>query len=255
MKHGLKKRNQQGIALLSAVLIITIFAIMGMMNAQKSKESEKIAGSVVRYNTVFEAAEQSLRDATNYLESINGTPYVGNGSKGRSAAENFDIANIDNVDLVTNPSKAIIWDREILSEAACTPDPSAPSSCPTSVNFIKDLDSTELWINLAIKSDFGDACTGTATASDNEVACNNYLRDIETYTVIQELRNLTGSSDDEGNDTAKTGAMGVSGTGNETYYLITVKSSGFPPGTTDTQKDNPQHARENVILQGVFARL
>lgn len=248
MSNYLNKRDQQGVALLSALLIVTIFAIMGMMNAKKAKESEKIAGAVVRYNTVFEAAEQSLRDAGDYLLRIRGTPYVGDGSKGAEFAESFDISTLDTVSLVMDPNKAIVWNRDMLSVSAC-----GVGGCAAGVDFVNRLDSG-LWNNLAVKTDFGGACGGSSAATD-EVACNNYLRDIETYTVIQQLRTKSGAGGGVGGPSAMPGTMGLTGAGYETYYLITVKGSGFPPGTTAAQKSNPLNSRENVILQGVFARL
>lgn len=248
MKNStLNKKNQQGIALVSAVMIIMIFAIMGMMNVQKAKESERMAGSIVRYDTVFEAAEQSLRNAGNYLLSVRGTPYVGTGSNGKNTAKNFDTSQIDDIDLVMDPDSAIVWNRTSLADEVC-----GSGACKAGINFVTRQDSKELWVDLAIKSDFGQACS---TPGANEISCNNYLRDIETYTVIEQLRSDDGDGGGDGGVTAMQGSAGFTGTGYETYYLITVKGSGFPPGTSDDDKESPYNTRENIILQGVFARL
>lgn len=240
------KHHQQGIALISAVLIIMIFAIMGMMNAQKAKESERMAGAVVRYDTVFEAAEQSLRDAGDYLLRVDGTPYVGEGNKGRELAANFDISKLDTVNLVMNPDSAIVWGRAALAKSFC-----GTGNCQAGVDFVSRLDDDN-WAALAIQSDFGGTCSAT-TASSNAVACDNYLRNIRTYTVIERLLS-EGVADGNNNVSAMQGNVGLSASGNETYYLITVKASGFPPGIADADK-TALNSRENVIIQGVFSRL
>lgn len=242
------KKNQQGIALLSAVLIIMIFAIMGMMNAQKAKESEKMAGAAVRYDTVFEAAERTLRDAGDYLLRIDGVPYADDGSKGRSKVANFDVSGLANattlVNLVTDPDSAIVWKRETLEREVC-----GAGNCSAGVDFVPRLDGV-LWNDLAIQSDFSGTCTG-----NDDIACNNYLQDIRAYTFIEQLRTNSRSGAGELSHTGMKGTTGLTGVGSETYYLITVKASGFPPGTTNTGKSDPLNARENIILQGVFARL
>ncbi len=248
----INKKNQQGIALLATVLVITIFAIMGMMNAQKAKESEKLAGANVRYDTVFETAERSLRDAGDYLLRISGTPYADNGSQGRVAVANFDITALDAnrlTSLISDPAASIVWLQNTLRDTVC-----GMGLCRSGVDFVSRLDDG-LWQNLAIQSNFNTtSCpTPTSTPGTDEAACNNYLRDIQTYTFIEQLAVMgIGGSDGTGGDTNMQGTGSITGVGAETYYLITVKASGFPPGTTDTTALN---SRENVILQGVFARL
>lgn len=255
--YTINKNRQQGIALLSVVLITTIFAILGMMNAQKAKESERMAGSNVRYTSVFEAAEQTLRDAGDYLLRIDGSPYVDNGANGRDKAANFDTSNIDTVDFVSDPGSAIVWNRETLATDAC-----GAGSCLAGIDFVTRMDSN-IWKDLAIQSSFdasgcdatSTTATTTTTAATGEVACENYRRDVETYTFIERLRTNDGSGGGGGGASAREGSLGLVGTGYETYYLITVKGSGFPPGTSNTDKNNPLNSRENVIIQGIFARL
>ncbi len=243
----INKHNQQGIALLATVLIISIFAIMGMMNAQKAKESEKLAGANVRYDTVFEAGERSLRDASDYLLRISGTPYADDGSKGRAAIQNFDITALDATllaNLTSQPEAAIVWQRDTLRDNVCGID-----NCQSGVNFVNRLDDN-LWRTQAIQSSFDTAsCPSLGT---DDVACNNYLRDIQTYTLIEKLAVMDSGGLDAG-QTNKKGSSGLAGVSKETYYLITVKASGFPPGTPDTDR-TALNSRENVILQGVFAR-
>ncbi|PIE44782.1 MAG: hypothetical protein CSA44_03150 [Gammaproteobacteria bacterium] len=241
---SINRNSQQGIALLATVLIITIFAIMGMMNAQKAKESEKLAGANVRYDTVFEAAERSLRDAGDYLLRI-GVPYADNGSKGRSNVANFDISALTSdllVKLTSHPNWAIVWFRDTLRTTVC-----GGSGCQSGIDFVARLDDG-LWKNQAIQSVFNSA--GCPTPGTDEVACNNYLRDIQTYTLIELLAVMESGGIDAGPSNVK--GASLTSVPEEAYYLITVKASGFPPGTTNTTALN---SRENVILQGVFARL
>lgn len=233
MKHYQLKRTQHGIALVAAVMIIIIFAIMGMMGAQKAKDSEKIAGANVRYGTVFEAAEQSLRDAAVYVGSISKTPLAGNGSNGRASAENFNLSNINEIALTTDPSATIIWKREDLETAACG------SSCTQGFNFTAQLDEDSFWVNNAIKSSF---------VADN-IADDNYLEEAQTYTLIEQIS--SGSSG--GPPSSKTSGAADSsqkGIDSMTFYLVTVKASGYTPGMAKTA-DN---ANENIIVQSVFAK-
>ncbi len=242
----INKNNQQGIALIATVLIITIFAIMGMMNAQKAKESEKLAGANVRYDTVFETGERSLRDAGDYILRITGTPYADDGSQGRDAVANFDISALTAdllVDLTQQPASAIVWFRDTLRDTVC-----GASNCKSGVDFVSRLDD-DLWQNQAIQSSFNNA--SCPSPSTDDIACNNYLRDIQTYTFIEQLA-VMDSGGINANMTNPKGSASLTGVAEETYYLITVKASGFPPGTPNTTALN---SRENVILQGVFARL
>ncbi len=246
-RKSINKNNQQGIALIATVLIITIFAIMGMMNAQKAKESEKLAGANVRYDTVFEAAERSLRDSGDYLLRISGTPYVDNGSKGRDAIANFDISALTTdllINLTSHPDWAIVWFRDTLRDTVC-----GGSNCPSGIDFVARLDDN-LWKNQAIQSSFN--ITGCPTPGTDDIACNNYLRDIQTYTFIEQLAVMESGGIKVGESNMK--GASLTSVPEETYYLITVKASGFPPGTPDTSK-TALNSRENVILQGVFARL
>lgn len=238
MKQYKHKDNQQGIALLAAVMIIVIFAIMGMMSAKQAKQGEQIAGANVRYGTVFEAAELTLRDAMDYLRRIQGgAPYIGVvGSGGRTMATNFNPTNLVQVDVKSDPAKAIVWDRGELKKAFC-------DSCQ-SLDFSGQMDSAK-WKRIGIPTTFA--------AGDN-IAGNNYLKDIETYTFIEALQSGNGGKvGEQFNDTAMQANAG-GGSSADTpsiFYLITVKASGFPPGTANKTAGN---SRENVILQAVLRR-
>lgn len=232
MKHYQFKRTQHGIALVAAVMIIIIFAIMGMMGAQRAKDSEKIAGANVRYGTVFEGAEQSLRDAAVYVGSISKTPLAGNGSNGRASAENFNLSNINEIALTTDPNAAIIWKRGNLEVAAC-----GASGCAKGLSFTSQLDKDSFWTNNAIKSTF---------AADG-IADNNYLEEVETYTLIEQVGGGLTNGPTEGQ---QSGAPNPNKKGSEIFYLVTVKAAGYTPGMAKTA-DN---ANENIIVQSVFAK-
>ncbi|PID65059.1 MAG: hypothetical protein CR962_00250 [Gammaproteobacteria bacterium] len=249
----INKNNQQGIALIATVLVISIFAIMGMMNAQKAKESEKLASANVRYDTVFEASERTLRDAGDYLIRISGIPYADDGSQGRDAVANFDISALTTdllVNLTHKPNAAIVWYRDTLRDTVC-----GVGNCKSGIDFATRLDG-DLWLDEAIKSSFGNSagCPDiTATPGSNDITCNNYLHDIQTYTLIEQLAVMGGGGIEAGESNV-VGASPLTAVAKETYYLITVKASGFPPGTSDANK-TALNSRENVIIQGVFARL
>lgn len=242
MKHYQLHKRQHGLALLAAVLIVTIFTILGMMSAQKAREDEKITGGTVRYSTVFEAAEQSLRDAASYIKKIKGLPLVGDGSGGRDLAKNFpNRLSAETVEsLISDPSKTIVWSKETLEHAFC-----GDNGCTGGLNFVDHLDKA-IWQTKGILSTFNDNDT---TASDN------YINNTQTYTFIEELQSADSTGKGKYGDSRMIPESAKSGSGGQdtVFYLITVKASGFPPGIKDEEK-TAANARENVMLQAVFAR-
>lgn len=241
MKHYQSRNTQQGLALLAAVLIITIFTVIGMMSAQKAKEDEKITGGTVRYSAVYEAAEQSLRDAARYLGQIKGLPIVGVGSGGKGIAEKFPATiSDDNIEkITTDPNKAIVWSRETLEQQFC-----GASGCAGGLNFISHVDK-DVWKKQAILSTF----------SSDGGATDNYINNTVTYTFIEELQSADSVGKVKYGDSRMVPESAKSGSGGQdtVFYLITVKASGFPPGTKEADK-TAINARENVVLQAVFAR-
>lgn len=217
------KKNQQGLALLASIIIIVIFTIIGITMAQRAKENTKLSGAIVRYDVVFEAAEQTIRDAVRYIAYPPEIPIAGTGSNGRTDAANFNTATMDVSDVTINPNKSFIWDKGELEKQLCR-----SVSCNGGIDFLSKLDD-DIWKNSGILSSF------------NDVDSKNYLREVQTYTFIQKLRTI----DFGGGNTNSQKIVN--------YYLITVKASGYPPGTSDANK-TPNNARENVILQAVFAR-
>ncbi len=242
MKEPKFKKTQSGLALLAAVLIIVIFTIMGMMNAKQAKESEKMAGGNVRYESVFQAAELSLRNSVEYINHADGTlqtGYAGSGSTGRANAENFDMSGLEanRPIILYDPENAIVWDREKLQETIC-----GAGECTSGIDFMSRLDRS-FWEEHGIISSF-----------DNNSDDKNYIRNIETYVFIQYLSSISGGAG--GGDVIAIGSdfhPDGKSNGKEIFYLITVKASGFPPGTDKDNKD-PLDARENVVLQAVFAK-
>lgn len=237
MKHQQLKKSQQGMALVAALLVIIIFAVMGMMNAQKAKDSEKLAGGSVRYGIVFEAAERTLRDAVNYISHINGTPMAGSVSAttiNNFNTKGFDTTNISQAALQANPKKSIVWDRSKLAKKVC-----GTENC--AVQFAKRLDD-EVWAKRALKTTF---------TNDTNVSAKNYLKDTETYTVIEALKNAGGVSEPTFGESRMQESSSGGIANKMSYYLLTVKASGFPPGETDR---SAAKSRENVIVQAVFAK-
>ncbi len=236
-----KRNNQRGMALLAAVLIITVFAIIGMMSAKRAKESEKIAGGNSRYQVVFQAAEISLRNAVEYINKANGdivSGYAGSGSEGKKAAANFDMSKLsaNKLNILYSPENTIVWDKEILKKEVCQSNP-----CPGGIDFNARMDQ-DFWKTHGIKSKF-------ISNSDK-----NHIRNTETYVFIELLQEgVNGGGVPATVGDKKLGSSGSSTGAKETFYLITVKASGFPP---DTKVDSriPLNSRENVIIQAVFAK-
>lgn len=229
-RYNLKKQ-QQGLALIATLMVVVIFTFIGMSITTKGKKNQQMTGANVRYNVVFEASEMTLRRVLAFLNTIkNGAPKTVdkvNASSISEAIGNFNVDNVFNNDFVHD--KGLVWSIGALAEAC--------SSCDKNINFIENIDNKELW-SLAIKSTFKD-----------DVYKNNYLSHVNTYTFIEVLRDSSANADNysvDGNFT--------SGAGRGYYYLITVKGSGFAPGTSKTDKDTPSNARENVILQAIYAQ-
>ncbi len=239
MKYFQGKNQQQGLALLAALLIIFVFAIMGLTAVRNAKESEKIAGSDVRYGAVFEAAEQTLRRAVAYLGTINGVPKAGNGIANKTIAENFNIAEAKSDDNDFRREDTFIWSRDKLrAELNSQCQVKKDGKC---LGFIEEIDNEKVW-ELAVKSEFTD-----------NVTANNYLNHIETYTFVEELTSTAISANKPrfcgGNlDSCESSIQKLK---QKSFYLITIKATGFPPGITKTA----ENARENVLIQAVFVKL
>ncbi len=241
MKNFQGKNQQQGLALLAALLIIVIFAIMGLTAVRNAKESEKMAGTDVRYGAVFEAGEQTLRRVAAYLGAIDGVPKAENGRANRAVAENFDTAQIKKTNFDFRRSDSFIWSREEL-RTVLKPLCKNKDDEGECIGFVEEIDNDPFW-KVGIKSAF----------TDNIVA-NNYLSDIETRTFVEELRSTTISvkSPVFGNSRLDAGQRNSKELKKKSYYLITIKSSGYPPGIANK---SAQDARENVIIQAVFVKV
>lgn len=143
------------------------------------------------------------------------------------------VARQQSAQLVDDPELAFIWQHGALEKEICTVTP-----CPSGINFINEMDREEVW-KLAIVS------------NPENIDTKNYLTNTQTYTFVQLLRDVDGGTGSGGLSGSELGGGGSSGK----YYLITVKGSGFPPGMSDDDKKDPKNARENVILQAVYAHL
>ncbi len=235
MKH-IQKKQQRGIAALAALLVIIIFAIMGITVANKAKENEKLVGADVRYGAVFEAGEQTLRRVVRYLNEIKGSIKEGDGSVGLSTDKQW----VKNFEITEQMRKhdfqddgVFVWSTEEFKTV-----------CPD-CDFAAEVDAG-FWREKAVPSDFFN--------KDN-VSEKNYLKNIRTYTFVEEI--LEPENSISAGATSKTGGFpGPTSTGGSTekkFYLITIKSSGFPPGKSDDKK-TADEARENVIIQSIFVK-
>lgn len=236
-RYNLKKQ-QRGLALIATLLVVAIFTFIGMNIATKGKKNQEMTGANVRNNVVFEASEMTLRRALQFINAIkHGAPKTVdrvNASAFDEDVRNFNVEEVF-VDKDKTPpdfvhDKGLVWNSGALAKAVC-------SNCDKNINFIKEIDNKKLW-NLAIKSTFED--------DDYE---ENYLSHVETYTFIELLRDNSINADNYSVDGNFTG-----GAGRAYYYLITVKGSGFPPGTSSENKKISTNSRENVILQAVYAQ-
>lgn len=190
----------------------------------------------MRHNAVFEASEMTLRNAMRFIRSIRtGEPKAGdnadlsNNSTVKNLVENFDSQKaIENsIQFVTDPNYVFIWDSGKLQQAVC-------GTCTEGFSFVDNIDDANLW-GKAIKSTFSETEFGT-----------NYLSNVETYTFIELLRDVSANSSAYAGSGNFTG-----GAGRGYYYLITVKGSGFPPNVDTSDMTN---SRENVVIQAVYAQ-
>lgn len=242
MNNISKRKQQQGIALIATLLVVIIFTVIGMNIANNGKKNQEMTGANVRNNIVFEASEMSLRRAIRFIRAIrNGEPSASDDAsltKNESIkklVENFNIdaARKNSVQFVTNPAYAFVWKTGAIRKKVCR---SSLVDCSDRFDFVANIDNKDVW-KYAIKSTFDDS---------DDTFGENYLSQVETYTFIELLRDAsvnTSTYDLDGNFTG--------GAGRGYYYLITVKGSGFPPGTEDT---STVLGRENIILQTVYAQ-
>ncbi len=272
MKNFQGKSQQQGLALLAALLIIIIFAIMGMTAAKNARESEQFAGAEVRYKAVFEAAEQTLRRVAIYMNGIDDLPKAGNGNlatksdKIKSVVQDFDACKLS--DYRKNNPKACI-------NACKAVDGKVPEFCGASINFRgKD---TFVWSKKGLKDKIIQRCKDTKYENKpcsfmqliddksiwdlavpsvgsryKDIAKNNYLKNIETYTFVEQLRAVScdGNKSQHSNGRLDACSGGSAEIQKKAYYLITIKASGYPPAVPRTV----ENARENVIIQAVFLK-
>ncbi len=254
MRNLQSRSQQQGLALLAALLVIIIFTILGMTSLRKARESEKISGADVRYDTVFEAGEQTLRLAANLLAQIN-APKAGNGDANREKAENFNasIANVNALNKISKEQDTFVWTSHKLrtfikknKKNEPLVDSNGDPIRGSYKDFIGEIDNDEFW-KRAVISKF-------TTKDDENITGNNYLNNIVTYTFVEELRNITDlTAPPPPSESAPNSEASEEGRLKEkVFYLITIKASGFPPGTLEA-KQKAENARENVIIQAVFA--
>ncbi len=257
--NGLAAKRQRGIALLGALILIIILALLGFRIAMQSKDSTAMTGADVRYNQVFEAAETTLRRAMLYIQNVKGPPLATDvpkyNAQHKEVYENFDKTQLVKAGVPTQwgeylsllPEYAFVWKNGALSEEICKKSDSCEANKGTfysGVDFFSLLDD-DVWATLGVHSQFGGAA-------------GNYVGDIRTYTFVEEMKSII---DSEGEGYAS-GSGAEGGESNDTvYYLITVKASGYPPraaggaaSAAAAYYDDVSNARENVILQSVYAR-
>ncbi len=231
-----QSKAQQGLALFAALLIIAVFAIMGLTAVKKAKENEQIAGAEVRYGAVFEAAEQTLRQAVKYLNAIDGIPKAGDGSANIAIAKNFDVEKAKNKNNDFRRGDTFIWSKDNLRNKL-------NSLCKDNAcdGFVEEIDNNAFW-KIAVPSTFTEG-----------IAENNYLNHIETYTFVEELKSTSISTAEPvfGGKTLDAGGNHTEQVKKKSFYLITVKASGFPPNINR----NAQNARENIVIQSVFVKI
>lgn len=225
-------KQQQGLALLASLILISLVAIVGMTMLEKSRDNQDIAGANIRYEMVFQAAENTLKQAKLFLQHIEEKPIVTeNADQGREFAKNFDFSHITALNSPAyHPESAFIWQRGALEDKVC-----GTNQCRSGINFRDYLQNDEdIWTDYAIISQF-----------NQNIEPTNYLHHIYTYTFIQSLEQADQS----------TGGMGADGNldstmNNQRHYLITTKAVGYPPDA----KINTENARETVLLQAVYTQ-
>ncbi len=248
MKNFQGKSQQQGLALLAALLIIVIFAIMGMTAVRKARESEQFAGADVRYGAVFEAAEQTLRRAAIYINKIDDIPKASGigATMHPEVARNFDASTMPKkTELDFRGKETFVWSRERIKDTLtklCKEKKYEPCS------FTQLIDEQALW-DSAVPSTFTTYKDGNV---DKNISGNNYLNHIETYTFVEQLRSIACDEKKGFHSNKRLDACSNSNSEikKKAYYLITIKASGYPPAMARTA----ENARENVIIQAVFLK-
>lgn len=238
------KKQQNGSVLLASLIIILLFTTIAMVAAKRSRVAEQTTGSNTRYKSVFEAAERSVRDAVAVLNQLKSKAVasdiitVTDANSAISRLTNFPLGEIvnGNIDPTSSETRdAFIWSRFALSRRLGQPD--------ELFNFKNRVDDA-FWSAAGIVSQYD---------SNNEIDPNNNMRNIQTYTFIEQVAkssNLVGGTSAPSGRTAPTNH----------FFRITVKASGFPPGTlqasttgTRPLTPSPRLATENVVVQMIFS--
>lgn len=221
-------KKQQGLALLAALMLIALAALFGINMAENSRNHQDIAAANVRYATVQQAGELTLKRTKRFLQQLkNKLPITNNALSGRDFASNFDQANLITAQASTgNIIPAFIWQRGALEDKIC-----GINQCRSGIYFDDYLENNEhIWQDYAIISHF-----------DEGIDSQNYLANTYTYTFIQSLNPI------EPNPITPTTP---GGTIKPQYYLITVLAVGYPPETPTTI----ENARERYLTQAFFIK-
>ncbi len=221
-------KQQQGLALLAALMLIALAALFGINMAENSRNHQDIAAANVRYSIVQQAGELTLKRTKQFLQQLkNKLPITNNALSGRDFASNFNQANLINAQAsASNIIPAFIWQRGALEDKIC-----GSHQCRSGIYFDDYLENNEhIWQDYAIISHF-----------DQGIDSQNYLANTYTYTFIQSLNPI------EPNPIPPTTP---SGTVKPQYYLITVLAVGYPPEIPIAI----ENARERYLTQAFFIK-
>lgn len=233
-KSNNSQQGQQGIALFSTLLIVIIFTFIAIGIATKGKKNQELTGATLRNHMVFEATEMTIQNAISFIRTLEHPPptivhHINNDTK--NLVQNFkvQIAKDHAILFTSDPTYAFIWQAGTIANIACP----LPTSCPDGFSFSQHVDNNNLWQH-AIESTFEKRDYG-----------DTYFPHIKTYTFIERFKGSDNTSN-YGTDGNLSTAIG-----NNDYYFITVKGSGFPP---QADKSDIMNARENTILQIVYTQ-
>jgi type IV pilus assembly protein PilX len=119
--------NQRGVALIMALVFLTLLTLIGVTAMSTTSLEEKMATNTRDRNLAFQAAETALLAAETWMAGLASEPGGGTWADATRGRYDFDPAAIDPI-WETN-----IWDGTNIVAYPCTPDDTTPSDSTSCV--------------------------------------------------------------------------------------------------------------------------
>lgn len=114
--------NQRGVALIMALVFLTLLTILGVTAMSTSSLEEKMATNTRDRNLAFQAAETALLAAETWMAGLGSEPNFLAGNADDKGLYTFDPAALDPI------WETVVWTGTKVVAYPCTPDDTTPSN-------------------------------------------------------------------------------------------------------------------------------